>query len=103
LLPQAAVGQERGGVVGAERGVDVEQGAKGPVLVVALIRLRELGGQVGGQEAGVGGGGESRQREAVALACVGGLAVQEQFADPVAELFALVQSDQPRGGEPGTP
>ena len=46
LLPQAAVGQERGGVVGAERGVDVEQGAEGPVLVVALIRLREVGGQV---------------------------------------------------------
>ncbi|OEV14443.1 hypothetical protein AN221_41850 [Streptomyces nanshensis] len=103
LVPQAAGLREALGVVGAEVGVDAEEGAEGGGLVVVEVGAGEVAVEVGGEDLGVGVCAEAGQGEAVGAAGIADLAGQEQVADACPEPFAAVDADQPGGGEARAP
>ena len=95
LVPEAAWGEEAGGVFSSCAAVDVKEGADRPVLVVLAVGPLEVVVQVGRQVLGVFLGPEAGQGEAVALAGEAELAGQQQVTQDVAEVLTAVEARSP--------
>lgn len=99
LVPEAAGRGEAFGVVGAEVGVEAEEGTEGGGLVVAEVGEGDVAVEVSGEDLGVDVCAEAGQGKAVGAAREAELAGQEQVADAFAERGASAYADQPAGGE----
>lgn len=103
LAPEAVGLGEAVGVVGAEVGVETEEGAEGCGLVVAEVGAGQVTVEVSGKDLGVRVRAEAGEGEAVSAAGVADLAGQEQIAEGIAERFAAVDADQPGRSQSRTP